>query len=97
MGKRLVEKRLKAATKRLRGLRDELGVIDEQLEQMADEADSAGVRALVSDSPEAGRDAREAQAHTDALRKHRAHVVEEIADLERKQDELLDQLSSARD
>ena len=92
MSRWLVERRLKSVAKRLRSLREEIRVIDEQLEQMADEADSTGLRALVSDSPEAGRDAREASAHADAMRRHRSKVVEEIASLERRQDELLDQL-----
>ena len=89
-----VERRLKTVAKRLRSLREEIRVIDEQLEQMTDDADSSGIRALVSDSPEAGRDAREASAHADAMRRHRTKVLEEITSLEQRQDELLDELGS---
>jgi hypothetical protein len=92
-----VERRLKSVGKRVRGLRDELRVIDEQLLHMADDEDSAGIRAIVSDSPEAGRDAREAGAHADALRRHRRHVLDTLADLEARQDELLDELSRRPD
>jgi hypothetical protein len=47
----------------------------------------------VSDNPEASIEAREAGAHAGAMRRHRAHVIDEIASLERRQDELLDQLA----
>jgi hypothetical protein len=97
MGRRLVERRLRAITKRLRSLRDEIRVIDDQLAHLADDADDAGIRALVSETPGAGSEYRQAQAHADAMRAHRTHVLTTIADLEAKQDELLDQLSAAPD
>lgn len=96
MGRKLVERRLRATTKRLRSLRDEVQVIDEQLLHLADEADDAGLRALVSETPGVGSESRKAHEHADAMRKHRAHVLATIAELEAKQDLLLDQLSAAR-
>jgi uncharacterized protein (DUF3084 family) len=92
MPKSLVERRLSQVAGRLRQLRDELAVSTEQLAHLADEADDARLRALVSETPVADDDRRQAERHADAMRRHHAKVVEEIAKLERHQDELLDRL-----
>jgi chromosome segregation ATPase len=89
----MVERRLKQGTLRLRNLRDELRVIDEQLAQLADEADDMGVRSLVSENPGAATEHRHARAHVEAMARHRAHVLDSIAELERRQDQLLDRLT----
>ena len=94
MVNRFVERRLTKTGTRLKTLRGELSVIDEQLRHLGDDADDQAIRALVSETPGAGAEARDAQRHVDAMRKHREHVVEEIAELERRQDELLDQLTA---
>ena len=88
----MVERRLRAITKRLRALRDEISVIDDQLAHLADDADDAGIRALVSETPGAGSEYREAQGARRRDGSHRAHVIATIAELEQRQDELLDQL-----
>ena len=85
---------LKKTSARLRSLRAELAVIDEQRLQLVDEADDLDTRALVSDSPLARSEAREASGHAAAINKAKAHVVAEITRLEAKQDQLLDKLSS---
>lgn len=94
MGSWLIERRLRKVADRLRHLREELVVIDEQLAQLASEADDASIRALVSESPSAWPEHREARAHADAMGEHRAHVIRTIAELETRQDELLDQLTA---
>ena len=71
MSRSLVERRLTEVAERLKQLRDELGVADEQLAHLADEADDARLRALVSETPLAEREHREAQRHADAMRRHR--------------------------
>jgi hypothetical protein len=91
MSKASVERRLRQVAGRLRQLREELGVTDEQLTQLAGAADDAHLRALVSETPLAGEDHRQAGRHVEAMRRHRAHVLDEISRLERSQDELLDQ------
>jgi hypothetical protein len=91
MSKASVERRLRQVADRLLQLREELRITDEQLLHLADEADDARLRALVSETPLAGEDHRQAARHAEAMRKHRAHVAEEIDRLERSQDELLDQ------
>ena len=94
MGSWLVERRLSKVAARLRSLRAELAVIDEQLLHLADDADDQAIRALVSETAGASFEARSAQGSFDAMRKHRQHVVDEIATLEERQDELLDRLSA---
>ncbi len=94
MSKWLVERKLSEAAERLRQLRSELGVVDEQLAFLVDAADEARLRAMVSETPMADREHREAQKHADAMARHRAQLVTEIGELERSQDELLDRLVS---
>jgi chromosome segregation ATPase len=88
----LVERRLTGVSTRLRALREELRVIDEQLAQLADEADDHRVRSLVAETPLAEVEYHEAQRHADAMAAHRQSVSTSIEALERRQDELLDQL-----
>jgi hypothetical protein len=92
MGKRSVERRLRGASARLRSLRAELTVIDEQLAHLIDDAEDKSLRALVADNPAAKVEHREAAEHSEAMADHRRHVVTEIAGLEARQDELLDEL-----
>jgi hypothetical protein len=92
MGSWLLERRLTKVSSRLRALRAELAVIDEQLVSLGDDADDQAIRALVAETPAASFEARDARRHVDAMARHRAHVVQEIAELEGRQDELLDQM-----
>ncbi|MGH9226662.1 MAG: hypothetical protein ACRD2W_23390 [Acidimicrobiales bacterium] len=92
MSRWLVEKRLSESAERLKHLRAELKVVDEQLLSLADAADEARLRALVSETPLADKEHREAQKHADAMSRRKAEIVATIGDLERTQDELLDRL-----
>ena len=92
MGNWLVERRLSQVASRLKSLRSELAVIDEQLVHLGDDADDQAIRALVSETASASYEARDAQRHVDRLSGHRAKVAEEIAALEERQDELLDRM-----
>jgi predicted nucleic acid-binding Zn-ribbon protein len=87
------ERRLTQVATRLRSLRAELAVIDEQLAHLADEADDLALRALVAETPSTSQESAEARKHVDAMRKHCERVVAEIAQLEVRQDELLDRLT----
>ena len=51
MGSWLVERRLRQNSDRLRRLREELRIIDEQLAHLADDADDKGIRSLVAETP----------------------------------------------
>ena len=92
MSKWLVERKLSESADRLRQLRAELVVADEQLASLTDAADDARLRAMVSETPMADREHREAQKHADAMSRHRAELVAQIAELQRAQDELLERL-----
>lgn len=92
MSRAAVERRLIELGQRLKGLRDELALADEQLAHFADIADDTRLRALVSETPGADREHQEAERHATAMRRHREEVATEIARLEARQDELLDQL-----
>lgn len=94
MSRSIVERRLSEVSTRLRALRAELAVSDEQMAVLADAADDARLRALVSETPVAGREHHEAQRHAEAMARHRAGLAEEIARLEATQDELLDRLTA---
>ena len=92
MSKTLLEQRLTDVSERLVHLRRELAIADEQLQSLADEADETRLRALVSETPLADKEHREARRHADVMQRHRERLVAEIAELERKQHELLDRL-----
>jgi predicted nucleic acid-binding Zn-ribbon protein len=91
MSRTSVERRLSQVGERLRQLRSELEVSSEQLAHLADAADDARLRSLVSETPVADHDHRQAERHAQAMRRHREKVEAEIARLERDQDALLDQ------
>jgi hypothetical protein len=92
MSRSLVERRLSDLSARLRQLRDDLAVSEEQLAQLAETADDARLRSLVSETPLADREHHEAQRHAEAMQRHRAGLLDDIARLEQTQDELLDRL-----
>ena len=70
--------------------------MDHQVRHFADEADDSRIRSLVSETPLAGREHNESQRHADAMARAREHVQQQIHELERQQDELLDRLSASR-
>jgi hypothetical protein len=92
MPRSLIERRLTEVHRRLSRAREELSVVDEQLAALAEAADEARLRALVSETPLAEHEHQEAQRHADAMARSRAAVLESIAELERAQDDLLDRL-----
>lgn len=94
MSKTLLERRLSANSLRLKSLRQELAVVDEQLACLVEMADDTRIRALVSETPLSGREHEEAQRHADAMARQRADVVRRMAVAERLQDDLLDRLTA---
>ncbi len=93
----MLERRLTDVAHRLKQLGEDLRIADEQLRHLAEEADEARLRAIVSETPLAQRDHRDAQRHADAMSRHRQELATEIARLERTQDELLDRLLETMD
>ena len=92
VGRSLIERRLKDVSDRMKAVSRDLSVAAEQLAHLAEEADEARLRALVSETPLAEQEHHEAERHADAMRRHHADLLAEVAQLERTQDELLDRL-----
>lgn len=95
MSRVLIERRLFDVAQRLKRAREELAVIQEQLAVLADNADEARIRSLVSETPIAHREYSEAQRHADAMERTRRAVAADVAELQSAQDELLDKLLSS--
>jgi hypothetical protein len=94
MSRAVLERRLDALVARRRALRDELAVVDEQLAVLAEAAGDARLRALVSETPMADAEHREASRSADAMARHRSVLVADLAALDRAEDELLDRLAA---
>ena len=95
MSRSQIERRLTAVSKQLKSARDDLAVTEEQLIQLADEAEDARLRALVSETPLAEKEHRKASRHADRLRKHRDRLATKIAALDAEQDDLLDRFGAS--
>ena len=95
MTRATLERRLIDIAAQLRDLRNELAIAEEQLAHLADEADEARLRSLVSETPLAEREHRTAARHAEAMDRHRSEVMADIGRLERQQDELLDRLNDS--
>ena len=91
-----VERRLRAVGRQLAKLRGDLGVADEPLAHFADITDDTRIRALVSETPLADVEHRDAERTSSAMARHRAELVERISRLEAEQDQLLDQMAARR-
>lgn len=94
MGSWLTERRLSKVASRLKSLRSELAVVDEQLLYLGSDAEDQAIRAMVAETAGSSFEARAAKGSYENMSKHRIRVVEEIAELEVRQDELLDQMLS---
>lgn len=93
--RRPVERRLATLSTRVREITEELRVVEDQLSHMVDEADDLGVRALVSETPAAEFDYREARRHADAMTRHRDALRAELAATEGRINELLDKMKES--
>ncbi len=96
MSRWLVERRLSESAERLKRLRADLAVVEEQLAFLSEAADETRLRALVSETPLADKEYREARKHADAMARHKADLLTQVRDVERTQDELLDRLVAER-
>jgi hypothetical protein len=90
MSRALIERRLMDVAQRLKRAREELAVVDDQLAALADAADEARIRSLVSETSLAQREYIEARRHADAMARSRQVVEADVAELQAAQDELLD-------
>lgn len=79
---------------RLKRLRADLEVADEQCLHFDDLADDARLRALVSETPGSERQHRDAARQAEVMARNRTRLREEIRSLEQQQDDLLDRFYS---
>ena len=91
-----IEKRLSSVSDELRRLRDDLKILDEQLLQVSDEAEDSRLRAMVSETPLAAAEHRDAAKAVGALRRNRDSMMKRVQKLEALQDELLDEFTRDR-
>ena len=94
MGLFSVERQLAATSGRLRRARDELTLVNEQLAALRSDADDAMTDALVRGG-QAKRAAAEAGRHVERLEQAQAKLQQQILDLGREQDALLDRLPAS--
>lgn len=87
-----IKRRLTALGDDLRAAKSEVAMLDEQVAHFADAAEDARLRAMVSETPLADKEHREASKTVSNLTKDRQKWSERVASLEVQQDELLDQL-----
>lgn len=90
----ILQRRLLDVSERLKRLRAELAVAEEQVAFLEAEAEEARLRALVAETPIVDVEARDARRHADAQARHRDALLVTIADLEREQDGLLDRMAA---
>jgi hypothetical protein len=94
MAQSILQRRLVDVSERLKRLRAEAAVTQEQLAFLEEEAEDARTRSLVAETPLADAEARDARRHADALGRHRDALVLSIAELGQEQDALLDRMAA---
>tara|TARA_Y100001970_G_C14245433_1_gene867835 strand:- start:4346 stop:4639 length:294 start_codon:yes stop_codon:yes gene_type:complete len=92
MSIKTVERQLRRNSQQIAHTQAELGVLDEQLEHFKDEAETARIHSLVSETPISERTHQRAARHLMAIGKQREHLVERLLQLEGHQNSLLDQM-----
>jgi hypothetical protein len=90
----LLQRRLVDVSERLKRLRAELAVTEEQLAFLEEEADDARLRALVAETPLGDVEARDARRHADALARQRDALRRTVDELIGEQDALLDRMAA---
>lgn len=87
-----IKRRLTVVGDDLRSAKSEVAILDEQVAHFADAAEDARLRAMVSETPLAAKEHREASKTVNNLTKDRKRWSDRVVSLEALQDELLDQL-----
>ncbi len=89
-----VQRQLTATSGRLRRAREELSQVTEQLMALRSDADDAMTEALVRGG-QAKREAADAGRHVERLAQAQQRLQQQILDLGREQDSLLDRLPTS--
>ena len=94
MTRTILQRRLVDVSERLKRLRAELAVTNEQVSFLDGEAEESRLRALVSETPLADAEARDARQQADTMARYRDTLIVQIGRLQREQDELLDRMAA---
>ena len=91
-GNRLIERKLQRGVLSVARLKDELQVVQDQLDAMSDEIHDLEIRSLVAETPLALHELSDARRHVHAMQKQKDFLLNAIAETLTRQDELLDRL-----
>jgi hypothetical protein len=94
MTRTILQRRLVDVSDRLKRLRSELVVTDEQVAFLEGEAEEFRLRALVSETPLADAEARDARQQADTMARYRDGLILQVGRLQRELDELLDRMAA---
>src|SRR5262245_22970166 len=94
MTRTILQRRLVDVTDRLKRLRAELAVTEEQVAFLENEAEESRMRALMSETPLADAEARDARQHADTMARYRDSLVLQVSRLRHEQDDLLDRMAA---
>ena len=94
MSRTLLQRRLIDVSDRLKRLRADLAVAEEQCAFFEAEAEDARLRSLVSETPVADVEARDVRRHADAQNRHRDALRRAASELENEQNALLDRMAA---
>jgi hypothetical protein len=94
MSQSILQRRLVDVSERLKRIRAELAVTEEQVVFLEEQAQDVRLRALVAETPLADVEARDARRHADAQADHRDSLRATVRELETEQDSLLDRISA---
>jgi hypothetical protein len=87
-----IPQRLRALSAEIHGLQTEVGILEEQIAFQTEVADDARIRAVVSETPLADREAREADGDLARLVRLRQETLQRLQTLRDDQDSLLERL-----
>ncbi|HIF65477.1 MAG TPA: hypothetical protein EYG17_03365 [Acidimicrobiia bacterium] len=90
---KIAERQLRRNSEQIASVRAELVLLDEQWAFLSDEADTARLYALVSETPISERNHQRAARHVEVIDQQRSQVADRLGQLEGRQDALLDQIS----
>ena len=94
MTRTILQRRLVDVSERLKRLRAELAVTEEQVAFFDEAAEESRLRALVSEIPLVDAEARDARQQADTMTRYRDSLLLQIGRLQREQDELLDRMAA---
>ncbi len=89
----LIKKELAAATDRIAWMRADLAILNEQLQQLRDEADYAETTSVVAESPLERAEAADVMRNYEGMKRERDRRQRDLEALLRRRDEMLDRLS----